>query len=321
MRTAALATVLMLAPSYTNGQSLQTPAQIREQWRWYAESGDNLISDMRPKFRAVLDPEDRALESDIEYEIAISGNNNAFASPDGRTLLTAGFLQVIDSMATVMSAAQQFNRPACLGSYVDYLAKGTQSNSWLVAHHQPPQPVAMAFGYWQLNPDVCGGLSERVFRANKQADDLRESMIYASLIYLIGHEFCHHKYHDSTFKEVSANQKRLDASRGKDVSQEVTPAEQTVKEQRADLFAFHKMIEMDYPPIAAMPVLIFFAGFEGYSPEQSPEADHPAAVLRFNDMIDATARDAQFMKLIRERHMEQQWDQFVAFGKQLASPN
>jgi hypothetical protein len=94
-----------------------------------------------------------------------------------------------------------------------------------------------------------------------------------------------------------------------------------LKEQRADLFAFHKMIEMDYPPIAAMPVLVFFVGFEGYSPEQSPEADHPAAVLRFNDMVDATARDSQFMKLIREHHMEQQWDQFVAFGKQLKSPN
>lgn len=294
-------------------------SQINALWEQYAERGDNLISDIRPKFRSVLDSHDKALESSLDYQIVITGNTNAFAAPDGRTVITSSFLQVIDSMATMMSAAQTFNKPECLGSYVDYLATGTRDNSWLAAHRRPVRPVLMAFGYWQSRPDICGGLNEATFRASQKADDLRELMIYASLIYLIGHEFTHHKFHDPTFRMVTPEQKRLDAARGLDTSDEVTPAEQIVKEKRADLFAFHKMIEMDYPPIAAMPVLVFFGGIEGFSPEQTPSADHPSAVVRFNDMIEATKEDAEFMDLVKEHHLEQQWDAFVAFGRQLQS--
>jgi hypothetical protein len=203
-----------------------------------------------------------------------------------------------------------------LGEYVKYLGDGTRNNSWLVAHGQQAKPVAMAFGYWQLRPDVCSGLSEAKFRANQKADDLRELMVYASLVYLIGHEFCHHKYHDNVFKMVEPEQRRLDATRGMDVSREVTPSEQIEKEQRADLFSFHKMVEMDYPPMAAMPVLVFFLGFEGFSPEQSPDADHPSAVVRFGDMIDATKRDSEFMNLIKQHHLEPQWDAFSALAAQ-----
>jgi hypothetical protein len=118
---------------------------------------------------------------------------------------------------------------------------------------------------------------------------------------------------------VTAERKRVDAARGLDVSGEVTPAEQIVKEKRADLFAFHKVVEMDYPPLAALPVLMFFGGIEGFSPEQSANADHPAAVVRLNDMIEATKQDTEFMDLIREHHQEQQWDAFLAYNAQLQS--
>jgi hypothetical protein len=317
MRFVAITVALLLAAPCFDAQTLQTPSQIVTQWRWYAQTGDNLISDIRPKFRQVLDPGDRTLESRLEYEITITGNTNAFALRGGRTIVTAQFLQIIDSMATVMSAAQMYNKPECLGSYIEYLAEGTRNNSRLVVHGQQPKAVAMAFGYWQLRPDVCGGLTETVFRANKKADDLRELMIYSSLIYLIGHEFSHHKYHDNIFKMVTEDQKHSHLVQGLDVSREVTPSEQMVKENRADLFSFHKMIEMDYPPIGAMPVLVFFLGFEGPSPEQSADADHPSAIVRFNDMIDATEQDSEFMELVHNHHLEQQWGAFVAFGKQL----
>jgi hypothetical protein len=320
MQLAVLALALLLVAPALTAQTFQSPSEIASLWRAYALSGDNLISDIRPKFRQVLDSEDKALESGLEYQIITStGNTNAFALRGGRTVLTASFLQIIDSMATVMSAAKVYNKPECLGSYVEYLAEGTRNNTWLVAHQQQPKPVAMAFGYWQIRSDVCGGLSEKAFRANKKADDLRELMIYSSLIYLIGHEFSHHKYHDNIFKMVTPEQKQSHAAKGLDVSREVTPAEQKAKEKRADLFAFHKMIEMDYPPIAAMPVLVFFLGVEGFSPEQSADADHPSAVVRFNDMITATEQDSEFQTLIQKHHMEQQWEQFVSFGKQLQS--
>jgi hypothetical protein len=312
-----LATPLLDAQTSQPPGQLMSPSQITALWNWYAQSGDRLISDIRPKFRQVLDAQDKTLESSLEYDVIITGNTNAFASPKGRTIITASFLQVIDSMATVMAAAQAFNKPECLGEYVKYLGDGTRNNSWLVAHGQQAKPVAMAFGYWQLRPDVCGGLSEVKFRANQKADDLRELMVYASLVYLIGHEFCHHKYHDNVFKMVEPEQRRLDAARGMDVSREVTPSEQSAKEQRADLFSFHKMVEMDYPPMAAMPVLVFFLGFEGFSPEQSPDADHPSAVVRFSDMIDATKRDSEFMNLIKQHHLEPQWDAFTALATQL----
>jgi len=121
-------------------------------------------------------------------------------------------------------------------------------------------------------------------------------MIYSSLIYLIGHEFSHHKFHDYLFT--------------------VTPSEQVTKEKRADVFAFRKMVTMDYAPMAAMPVLVFFLGVEGFSPETSPNADHPAAVLRFEDMIEATKSDSEFMNLIRQHHMEVQWNAFTALATQ-----
>ncbi|MGA9471736.1 MAG: hypothetical protein WBV36_04690 [Terriglobales bacterium] len=312
-----LATPILDAQTSQPPSQLMSPAQITALWNWYAQSGDRLISDIRPKFRRVLDAQDKALESSLEYEVIITGNTNAFASPKGRTILTASFVQVIDSMATVMAAAQTFDKPECLGEYVQYLGDGTRNNSWLVAHGQQAKTVAMSFAYWQLRPDVCGGLSEAKFRANQKADDLRELMVYASLVYLIGHEFSHHKYHDNVFKMVKPEDRRLDAARGRDVSREVTSSEQSAKEQRADLFAFHKMIEMEYPPIAAMPVLVFFLGFEGFSPEQSPDADHPSAVVRFSDMIDATEKDLEFMKLIRQHHLEPQWHAFTALATQL----
>lgn len=317
-RIALVVALAILGGATLNSQEFQSPSQIAQLWRWYAQTGDNLISDIRPKFRKVLEPQDRDLEASLEYEITVdTGNTNAFALRGGRTVVTASFLQVIDSMATVMSASQQFNKPDCLTSYVNYLADGARNNTWLVAHTQQPKPVAIAFGYWQIRTDVCGGLTETKFRANRQADDLREYMIYSSLIYLIGHEFSHHKYHDNLFKVVTPEQKRQHIGQGLDVSLEVSPSEQAVKEERADLFAFRKMIEMDYPPLAAMPVLVFFVGFEGPSPEQTPEGDHPAAVVRYNDMIDATTKDTAFMELIRDHHMEATWDQYVALSKQL----
>lgn len=319
MRQVTILLCLLCVVSHANAQTFQ--AQVTALWQQYAERGDNLISDIRPKFRAVLDTEDRKLESSLEYEIIITGNTNAFALRTGRTILTASFLQVIDSMATMMSAAEAYNKPECLGDYVEYLGEGTRHNSWLVAHGQQIQPVAMAFGYWQQRPDVCGGLTEATFRANKNADDLRELAIYSSLIDLIGHEFAHHKYHDNIFKMVTPEQKRLDISRGRDVSLEVTPSEQVAKEERADLFAFEKMIEMGYSPIGAMPVLVFFLGVEGYSPEQTLEADHPSAVVRFNDMIAATEKDSKFMEIIHTHHIEEQWGKFVALGKQLQNVN
>ncbi len=141
--------------------------------------------------------------------------------------------------------------------------------------------------------------------------------VNSSLIYLIGHEFCHHKYHDNVFKMVTPEQKHLHLAQGLDVRREVTPSEQVVKEERADLFGFQKMIEMGYPPVAAMPILVFFLGVEGYSPEQTADADHPSAVVRLNDMIDATKQDSELMELIHEHHMEQQWEAFVTLGKQL----
>jgi hypothetical protein len=299
---------------------LMSPSQITALWHWYAQSGDRLISDIRPKFRQVLDSQDKALESSLEYEIIITGNTNAFALRNGRTTITASFLQIIDSMATVMAAAQAFNKPECLGSYVEYLGEGTRNNTWLVAHGRPPKPVAMAFGYWQLRPDVCGGLTEAGFRGSQKADDLRELLIHASIVYLIGHEFCHHKFHDNVFRMVRPEEKSLHSARGMDVSREVTPSEQVAKEKRADLFGFHKMVEMDYPPIAAMPVLVFFLGVEGFSPEASGDndQDHPSAVVRFSDMIDATKADSEFMNLIRQHHLQTQWEAFTALAGQFS---
>jgi hypothetical protein len=69
--------------------------------------------------------------------------------------------------------------------------------------------------------------------------------------------------------------------------------------------------------MAAMPVLIFFLEVEGFSPEQSPDADHPSAVVRFSDMIDATKSDSEFMSLIKQHHLEHQWDAFTALAKKL----
>lgn len=302
---------------FSDSQSFQSSSEITAIWRDYAQRGDNLISDIRPKFRQALEPADRALEASLEYEIVVTGNTNAFAQRSRRTILTSSFLQIIDSMATMMAAAQTFNKPECLGNYIQYLGEGTRNNSWLVGHGNQPKPVAMAFGYWRLRPDICGGLTESKFRANKQADDLREFLIYSSLIYLIGHEFCHHKYHDNLFRVVSPEDKSRHARGGLDVSHEVTPAEQSEKELRADLFAFRKMISMDYPPMTAMPVLVFFMGVEGFSPEQTDAADHPAAVVRFEEMISATKDDPEFMPLIKAHHMEQQWQQFEELGKML----
>jgi hypothetical protein len=317
MKFIALALVLLSGPFELESQTLMSASEVRELWQQYAQRGDVLISDIRPKFRRVLNSPDSALETNLEYKFVITGNINAFALPDRRTLITSSFLQIIDSMATVMAAAQTFNKPACLGSYIQYLTDGTRENSRLVAHGHDPKAVAMAFGYWQLNPDVCGGLSESAFRSNEKADNLRELMIYASLIYLVGHEFAHHKYQDDEFTEVTPAQRQLHLSQGLDVTREVIPSEQVKKEERADLFAFHKMIEMDYPPLAAMPVLVFFLGIEGYSPEQSATADHPAAFVRFNDMIDTTKGDSSFMDLIRQHNLQQEWNQFVTVGKQL----
>ncbi|HWY67789.1 MAG TPA: hypothetical protein VNX88_03940 [Terriglobales bacterium] len=296
---------------------LMSPSQINALWKSYAQNGDRLISDIRPRFRRALNPEDRSLESSLDYEIKITGNTNAFSLPNHQTIITSSFLQVIDSMATVMAAAQAFNTPECLGSYVEYLGEGTRNNTWLVAHGRPAEPVAMAFGYWQLRKDICGGLTEATFRSNQKADDLREYLIQGSLIYLIGHEFCHHKFHDNTFRMVKPEQKERDQARGFDVTREVTPSEQVAKEERADLFGFRKMVEMDYPPMAAMPVLVFFVGIEGFSPEAlGDDDDHPAAVVRFKDMIDETEKDSAFMKLINEHHLETQWNAFKALGGQ-----
>jgi hypothetical protein len=292
-----------------------SPSQVNALWQWYAQRGDRLISDIRPKFREVLNPEDRSLEKSIDYEIKITGNTNAFSLPNGQTIITSSFLQIIDSMATVMAAAQAFNTPECLGSYVEYLGEGTRNNSWLVAHGRQPQPVAMAFGYWQLRKDICGGLTESKFRGNQKADDLRELLINASLVYLIGHEFCHHKFRDNTFRMVSPEERDRERARGIDVSHEVTPNEQVTKERRADLFGFRKMIEMDYPPVAAMPVLVFFLGVEGFSPEMLG-TDHPAAAVRFEDMVRETENDSEFKSLINGHHLQSQWDAFKALSKQ-----
>ena len=319
MRHITILLILACAAPFCSAQNFSSPSEITALWKEYALRGDNLISDIRPKFRQVLEPADKTLEANLDYEIVITGNTNAFALKSGKTVLTSSFLQIIDSMATMMAAAQTFNEPECLGTYIQYLGEGTRQNSWLVAHGKQLKPVAMAFGYWQLRPDICASLTESKFRANRKADDLREFLIYSSLIYLIGHEFSHHKYHDSFYRVVTPEEKDKRIAEGLDVSRDITPSEQAEKELRADLFAFRAMMSMNYPPIAAMPVLMFFVGVEGFSPEQTSDADHPAAVVRFNDMIAATKNDPEFMKNIQAHHMEQGWQQLEQLGKILES--
>lgn len=287
------------------------PTTINELYKWYKDRGDDLISEIRPKLRAVLTPPEREVESALDYRIIITGNNNAFARRNGETLITSGFLQIIDSVATSLSAAIVFHTNDCFSSYVTYLSDGTRTNTFLVSHHQQPQPVAMAFAFWPMRPRDCAGLSEVAFRSNNKADIVREDLIYSSLIYLIGHELSHHINHDPDFDVVSPAVRSRRAAAGLDVSMQVTPAEQAVKERRADLFAFRKMIQMGYPPLAAMPVLMFFMGIEGFSPEQTPDADHPAAVVRFEDMITFTNDDPEFMKVVKQMHKEEEWDSFV----------
>jgi hypothetical protein len=294
----------------------QSPTDVTGLYRWYAQRGDYLISDIRPKFRAVLTDSDRQLENRLRYEVIVTGNTNAFARGDGTIIITSSMLQIIDSVSTVLVGSELFGKPDCLTNYVDYLAEGTRENSIRVASGKPAQSVDIAFAFWHLRPDVCGGLSEGQFRSNKQADDARELIIYSSVIYLIGHEFAHERYGDSKFVMVTPDQLRRDRAEGKDITFEVTPAEQKVKEARADTFAFQKMLEMGYTPTAALPVLIFFGGIEGFSPEAGPSADHPAAILRISEMIKAADEDPQFINSLRRIGKLQAWRAFEAQLKQ-----
>jgi hypothetical protein len=240
----------------------------------------------------------------------VTGNTNAFARADGTTIITSSMLQIIDSMATVMAASQAFGKQECLTEYVDYLSEGVRQNSRLARQGKPAQPVLMAFGFGDSRPDICSGLTEAEFRANAKMDDLRELMVYSSLTYLIGHEFSHHRNGDPKYRMVSPDERRRDAASGRDVSWEVTPEEQKLKEARADSFGFQKMMEMGQNPFGAVPVLLFFGGIENFSIEQTVDADHPAAILRFDEMIEYATSDPSFLSALKKLHKEEEWQTF-----------
>jgi hypothetical protein len=292
--------------------SSQINSRINTLYHFYADRGDYLISTIRPKFRAVLSAPDQRLEESIRYDTIITGNTNAFATREGTTIVTASMLQIIDSVATMLAASQTFSAPQCLSSYLNYLTESTNENSRLAARSLPPQPVLMAFSFWAARPDVCSGLTEAKFRNSTAADNLRELMIYSSIIYIIGHEFAHHKYGDTQYHMVTDDRYKRELEAGRDVTTFVTPTQQRTKEARADSFAFQKMIEMDFTPIGALPVLLFFSGIEGFSPELTSNADHPAAICRFEEMIEYTDRDPEFKTTINKLHKEPEWQAFEA---------
>jgi hypothetical protein len=311
-----IAIVSLIRPLTTCAQG---PKTYQELLQWYSDRGDYLISDIRPKLRATLNPHDRNIESSLSYDIVLSGNSNAVATPSGKTVTTAGFIQIIDSLSTMLTAATLYKKPVCFQSYMGYLSDGVRNNSWLVKHRQQPQPVSMAFAYWQQRQDVCGGLSEPKFRSDSTADTVREGYIYASMVYVLAHELAHHVHGDTQFRMVTPEKRRAQIQAHLDVSREVVPAEQVPKEAAADSFAFASMVKMGEPVLAAMPVLLLFCGVENYSPEIDPEKDdHPAAVRRLHDLFEAANNDPILQNTIKEHHEQAQWKKLMAQAQELS---
>lgn len=274
MRRQLLVTIATMMIVGTANAQRPTMDQVRQELEWYRTRALPILSEVRDELRVTLTDEQRAIESTISYRIVLGGNCNAVARiMDGERTIetTAGFIQVIDWVATALAIGERFGAAECLDAYMHSLTEGILDNSDRIAAHERLRLVMSPLIFVRDNRDVCPSINEASFRAKHGADEMREMLLRGGLKFLAAHELAHH-----IFGHVGRRPNNVDSIRE--------------QERRADQFAFERMGLSHTNPINAMPVLLLYGSLEGFSIEGEDTRDHPAGVRRFATMLEAAER-------------------------------
>jgi hypothetical protein len=286
-----LALALVLAPScWGLAQGLSPSATLE----WYKGRGDYLVPGIREELRKGLTPAERSIEMGITYDVIATWNANAQAVElnDGpHSGIGAGFIAVIDWVATAMAIDYKFHNNRCASAYIHSLSDAILQNSHAAAGTGRYAIIGSPFAFAQSSPALCPGVTEAGFRADRHADDLREQWIRGSLEYVLAHELGHHVLGHTATPPANYPESRQ-------------------REAKADAFAFRVMAKAGVNPLLSLPVMLLWCDLEGFSIEG--EGTHPAGVRRMRVMVAAARQavndDPEVQAAMHRDGTRAQWD-------------
>lgn len=289
-----LIVALALAPSCWGTAQNLSPSALLE---WYKGRGDYLVPGMREDIRKGLTPGERRTELGITYDVIATWNANAQAIDlaDGpHSGIGAGFVAVIDWVATAMAIGYEFHDDRCASAYIRSLSDAIIQNSRAAAGTGRYALIGSPFAFAQSSPTLCPGVTEARFRADQHADDLRELWIKGSLEYVLAHELGHHVLGHTAARPADYPESRQ-------------------REAKADAFAFRVMAKAGLNPMLALPVMLLWCNLEGFSIEG--EGTHPAGVRRMRVMIAAARQavndDPEVVAAMRRDATKEQWETLI----------
>jgi hypothetical protein len=237
----------------------------------YKEKYERIVGNIRTEMRGEMRSDEAKYEQNIRYSVEISSVINAYArhqSGEDLTVMTTGFLFLIDNLSTAMALGGKFDALPCAEAYFAEASDVFARNRELESNGKPPKySLASAFEYFPSHRDVCPSVGQHQFEQNiNGVDDTRELSIRECLKYILLHELGHH-LHNDTKSEVGAE-------------------EQRIRERNADKFAFRVMSSSrNDNPLAAIAALLFMCGSDNYSVEDL-KSNHPSSISRLQSMID-----------------------------------
>jgi hypothetical protein len=239
---------------------------------FYRRNGELMMSRIRQALRDQSSPGDRAVQDEITTTITpIGGVNGVAYQKSGRRYIeiTAGFVEIIDWVATAQAITVITGQRECETRYDRYLGDAIGENTSLRSDNLALRMVTSPYQFYENNRPLCPHITPDQVNSNERASSMRTLVMNESLMLIYAHEVGHHIYNDP-FSSASW-------------------CEQQKREARADAYSFKVLSGPDQSPLVAVPVLLIFATIEGFSGEDTGQT-HPAALKRLLAMVDATRR-------------------------------
>jgi hypothetical protein len=245
----------------------QDPANIAH----YQEHGNLLLSRVRSALRDQSSAADRAVQDQIHASIPPVEYVNGVAYQKNGTRyieISAGLVEVVDWVATAEAISVLTGNRDCETRYVNYLGDAITKNTGLHRDRFSLLPVLSPFGFYDRNGPSCPLVTVDDIKNNPRANLTRDLVINESFMQVYAHEVGHHIYNDP-------------------FSSAANWCEQQKREARADAYSFKVLTGPDQSPLVAIPVLLIFAEYEGFSADDRGRS-HPAALKRVLAMMRAT---------------------------------
>lgn len=187
----------------------------------------------------------------------------ASRASDGTPTITvaSGTIAALEIVSTANALGAAYGENFCGGAFLESYASAAAAN---VKRHFQGQPLKAGvdpFTFARQNPDVCPRVTLSEFKANAEADNLREMMINGGLRFILAHELAH-----IVFDHID--------------DLEVSPSVSRRREQACDEFALRVVTKAGQTPLEAMIAVALLAAFDDYS-ARTASATHPAGPERF----------------------------------------